>query len=63
MKLGTTINSAASFPLWGKVGMGARTTLAGAALHAPTPTLPQRGRERRRLPFHALRVARSAMDD
>ena len=36
-----------SFPLWGKAGMGAASASAdvGGAPAAPTPTLPQRGRE------------------
>ncbi len=34
-----------SFPLWGKVGMGAGRAVAKQAPYAPTPALPQRGRE------------------
>ncbi len=37
-----------SFPLWGKAGMGAGTPQRFPAPQAPTPTLPQRGRERMR---------------
>ena len=39
-----------SFPRWGKAGIGAAHRLASNAV-APTPTLPQRGRE----PTHAAR--------
>jgi NitT/TauT family transport system ATP-binding protein len=63
MKLNTTFSAPDSFPLRGKAGMGAATALAGAAPLAPTPTLPQRGREQLRLPLHRLRMARSAMDN
>ena len=34
-----------SFPRWGKAGMGARSASPVHAPLAPTPTLPQRGRE------------------
>lgn len=35
-----------SFPLWGKAGIGASTAQAlFSAVRAPTPTLPQGGRE------------------
>ena len=35
-----------SFPLWGKVGMGAVVSATFFATDTPTPTLPQGGRER-----------------
>ncbi len=34
-----------SFPLWGKAGMGAGAAVAKQAPSAPTPALPQRGKE------------------
>ena len=34
-----------SFPRWGKAGMGARPVYSQRVALAPTPTLPQRGRE------------------
>jgi hypothetical protein len=63
MKPGTTFSARGSFPLWGKAGMGAATALADLAPLAPTPTLPQRGREQLRLPVHRLLMARGAMEN
>ena len=51
-----------SFPLWGKAGVGACLVHHPHAVLAPTPTLPQRGREQHRRPFHGLRVVRRAME-
>ncbi len=53
----------ALMPLWGKAGMGARPALADMAWQAPTPTLPQRGRERRLRQFHRSPVLHSLMDN
>jgi hypothetical protein len=63
MEPGTAFGAPGSFPLRGKAGMGAATALAGVAPLAPTPTLPQRGREPLRLPLHRLPVACSAMEN
>ena len=51
-----------SFPLWGKAGMGACPVRNQHAMPAPTPTLPQRGREQHRCTLHGLQVARCAME-
>jgi len=62
MKLCTTFGTPGSFPLWGKAGMGAGTAHAGEAPLAPTPALPQWGREKIRRPLHRLLVACSATE-
>jgi hypothetical protein len=50
-------------PGGGLVGRGPATALADLAPLAPTPTLPQRGREQLRLPVHRLLMARGAMEN
>jgi hypothetical protein len=59
----TTFSAPGSFPLWGKAGMGAGAALAGSTPLAPTPTLPQWGREQLRFSFHRQWVACSATEN